>query len=58
MDRISRRQIVRGAGAAVAAMTLRTPAVHAQKDQRILRFVAEGRSEDPRSGLDDRLHHA
>jgi len=41
MDRISRRQIVRGAGAAVAAMTLRTPAVHAQKDQRILRFVAE-----------------
>jgi peptide/nickel transport system substrate-binding protein len=41
MDRISRRRVVQGAGAAVAAMTLPTPAVRAQKDQRILRFVAE-----------------
>jgi peptide/nickel transport system substrate-binding protein len=41
MDRISRRQVVRGAGAAVAAMTLRAPAVHAQKDRQTLRFVAQ-----------------
>jgi peptide/nickel transport system substrate-binding protein len=40
MDRISRRQIVRGAVAATA-MTLGAPSVHAQKGQQTLRFVAE-----------------
>ena len=40
MDRISRRQAVRGAGAA-AAMMLGAPSVHAQKDRQTLRFVAE-----------------
>jgi hypothetical protein len=57
MDRISRRQAVRGAGAA-AAMMLGSPSVHAQNGQQTLRFVAAGRSEDSRSDLDDRLHHA
>jgi peptide/nickel transport system substrate-binding protein len=41
MNRISRRQIVRGGGAAAAAMTLGAPSVRAQKDGQILRFVAE-----------------
>jgi peptide/nickel transport system substrate-binding protein len=41
MDRINRRQVVRGAAAAAAAMTLSAPSVHAQKDRQILRFVAE-----------------
>jgi peptide/nickel transport system substrate-binding protein len=41
MDRISRRQVVRGAAAAAAAMTLRAPSIHAQKDQKTLRFVAQ-----------------
>jgi peptide/nickel transport system substrate-binding protein len=41
MDRISRRQAVRGAAAAAAAMTLGAPSVHAQKDQQTLRFVAQ-----------------
>jgi peptide/nickel transport system substrate-binding protein len=40
MDRISRRQVVRGAVAATA-MTLGAPYVHAQKGQQTLRFVAE-----------------
>ena len=40
MDRISRRQVVRGAGAA-AAMTLGAPSVHAQNDRQTLRFVAQ-----------------
>ncbi len=40
MDRISRRQVVRGA-AASAAMALGAPSVRAQKGQQILRFVAE-----------------
>ena len=40
MDRISRRQVVRGAVAATA-MTLGAPSVHAQKGQQTLRFVAE-----------------
>jgi peptide/nickel transport system substrate-binding protein len=40
MDRISRRQVVRGAAAA-AAMTLGAPSVRAQKDKQILRFAAE-----------------
>ena len=39
MERISRRQLVQGAGAAVA-MTLGAPAVHAQAGRRTLRFVA------------------
>ena len=41
MDRISRRQVIRGAAATTAAITLRTPAVHAQRDRQTLRFVAE-----------------
>jgi len=40
MERISRRQVVRGAAAA-AAVTLGAPSVRAQKDQQVLRFVAE-----------------
>ena len=40
MDRISRRQAVRGAGAA-AAMMLGSPSVHAQNGQQTLRFVAQ-----------------
>jgi peptide/nickel transport system substrate-binding protein len=40
MDRISRRQIIRGAAAA-AAVTLGAPSVHAQKGRHTLRFVAE-----------------
>jgi peptide/nickel transport system substrate-binding protein len=40
MDRISRRQVARGAAAAAAAMTLGVPSVHAQKDRQTLRFVA------------------
>jgi peptide/nickel transport system substrate-binding protein len=40
MDRISRRQIVRGGTAAAAAMTLGAPSVHAQKSRQTLRFVA------------------
>jgi len=41
MDRISRRQVVRGAVAAAAAVTLGAPAVHAQKGRQTLRFVAQ-----------------
>jgi peptide/nickel transport system substrate-binding protein len=41
MERISRRRVVRGTGAAVAVMTLPTPGLYAQEDRRILRFVAE-----------------
>ena len=41
MDRISRRQLVRGAAATAAAVTLGAPSVHAQKDSRTLRFIAE-----------------
>jgi peptide/nickel transport system substrate-binding protein len=40
MERISRRQVVRGAVAAAAA-TLGAPSVWSQKNQQILRFVAE-----------------
>src|SRR6266853_2453903 len=40
MKRISRRQVVRGAAAATA-VTLGAPAVRAQKNQNILRFVAQ-----------------
>ena len=40
MDRISRRQVVRGAAAA-AAVTLGAPSVHAQKGLQTLRFVAQ-----------------
>jgi peptide/nickel transport system substrate-binding protein len=39
MDRISRRQVVRGASTA-AAMMLAAPSVHAQNDRQTLRFVA------------------
>jgi peptide/nickel transport system substrate-binding protein len=38
MDRISRRQVVRGAAAVMASGA---PSVHAQKDRQTLRFVAE-----------------
>jgi peptide/nickel transport system substrate-binding protein len=41
MDRISRRQVVRGAAGAAAAATLGAPSVHAQKDLQTLRFIAE-----------------
>ena len=41
MDRISRRQIVRGAAATAVATSLGTPSVHAQKDRQTLRFVPQ-----------------
>jgi peptide/nickel transport system substrate-binding protein len=41
MDRISRRQVARGAAAAAAAITLGAPSVQAQNGQPTLRFVAE-----------------
>ena len=41
MDRITRRQAMRGAAGAAAAMTLGAPAVHAQKNRQTLRLVAE-----------------
>jgi peptide/nickel transport system substrate-binding protein len=41
MDRISRRQIIRGAAATTAAITLGAPSVHAQKGRQTLRFVAQ-----------------
>ena len=41
MQRISRRQVVQGAAAAATVTTLGAPSVHAQKDGRTLRFVAE-----------------
>jgi peptide/nickel transport system substrate-binding protein len=40
MDRISRRQVVRGAAAA-DALTLGAPSVHSQNGRRTLRFVAQ-----------------
>src|SRR6516164_1182747 len=49
MDRITRRQAMRGAAGAAAAITLRAPAVHAQKNRQTLRLVAEAdlRTLDP-----------
>jgi peptide/nickel transport system substrate-binding protein len=41
MDRISRRQVVRGAAATAATAALGAPSVHAQKDLQALRFIAE-----------------
>src|SRR5439155_25428515 len=41
MSRLSRRQVLGGAAATVAAVTLGAPSVHAQKDRQTLRFVAE-----------------
>src|SRR6201997_169018 len=41
MERMSRRQVVRGAAAAAAVTTLGAPSVHAQNDRQTLRFVAE-----------------
>jgi len=41
MTRVSRRQVLRGAAAAAAALTLRAPAVRAQKGRQTLRFVAQ-----------------
>src|SRR5262245_25027510 len=41
MTPVSRRQVLPGATAAVAAATLGAPAVHAQKGRRTLRFVAQ-----------------
>jgi len=42
MDRISRRQVVRGAaGAAASAIVLGAPSIRAQKGQQTLRFVAQ-----------------
>jgi len=40
MERISRRQVVRAAGAA-AAVALSAPSIRAQNSQQVLRFVAE-----------------
>jgi peptide/nickel transport system substrate-binding protein len=39
MDRISRRQAIRGTAATAVALTLGAPSVHAQKDRQTLRFV-------------------
>lgn len=41
MNRLSRRQVLGGAVATAAAMTLGAPSVHAQKRGRALRFVAQ-----------------
>jgi peptide/nickel transport system substrate-binding protein len=41
MDQVSRRQVIRGAAGAAAAMTLGVPSVRAQKEERILRLAAE-----------------
>jgi peptide/nickel transport system substrate-binding protein len=41
MSRLSRRQLLGGAAAAVAAASLGAPAVHAQKNSKTVRFVAE-----------------
>jgi peptide/nickel transport system substrate-binding protein len=41
MRRLSRRQVLGGAAATAAAVTLGAPAVHAQKGRRPLQFVAE-----------------
>src|SRR6266498_3988285 len=41
MDRISRRQVVRGAGAVAAATTLSAPSVHAQSSRQTLRVVPQ-----------------
>jgi len=41
MAHISRRQLIRGAAATAAAVTLNAPSVHAQKGRQTLRFIAE-----------------
>jgi peptide/nickel transport system substrate-binding protein len=41
MAHINRREIVRGAAATAVATSFGTPAVHAQKDQKTLRFVPQ-----------------
>ncbi len=41
MNRLSRRQLLGGAAATAAAVTVGAPSVHAQKGRRTLRFVAE-----------------
>jgi len=41
MSRLSRRQVLGGAAAAAAALTLGVPSVHAQKRRGTLRFVAQ-----------------
>ena len=41
MSRLSRRQLLGGAAATAASVTLGAPSVHAQKGRRTLRFVAE-----------------
>src|SRR3984893_2236060 len=41
MDRISRRQIVRGAAAAATSAAFGAPSVRAQNDRQTLRFIAE-----------------
>jgi peptide/nickel transport system substrate-binding protein len=41
MDRISRRQVVRGAAAAATSAAFGAPSVHAQNDRQTLRFIAE-----------------
>src|SRR6266404_8311451 len=41
MNRLSRRQVLRGAAATAAAVTLGAPSVHAQKRVQTVRFVAQ-----------------
>src|SRR5436190_11380495 len=41
MNRLSRRQLLGGAAATAASVTLGAPSVHAQKGRRTLRFVAQ-----------------
>ena len=41
MDRISRRQVVRGGAAAAGAMTLGAPSIRAQNARHTLSFVAQ-----------------
>jgi len=41
MAHISRRQLIGGAAATAAAVTLNSPSVHAQKGRQTLRFIAE-----------------
>ena len=41
MNSLSRRQLLRGTAVAAAAAALGAPSVHAQKDSKTIRFVAE-----------------
>jgi peptide/nickel transport system substrate-binding protein len=58
MNRLSRRQVLGGAAAAAAAAALRAPSVHAQKNSKTLRFVAEADLKILDPVWQNRLHHA